>query len=120
MNGKVDPDEILNQSQSYITTAGYKSTFSYDKMIQILCQSIARPEQAIVLGGSLKTPMMEGLLSKSFISDLRLDGGRRVSAVKVFSLLLGEGRILRLTENPKYFIYGNSVGIKSCIDYPSL
>lgn len=74
MNGKVDPDEILNQSQSYITTAGYKSTFSYDKMIQILCQSIARPEQAIVLGGSLKTPMMEGLLSKSFISDLRLDG----------------------------------------------
>ena len=32
-DGTVQPDEVLNQSQLYITTAGYKNTFSYDKLI---------------------------------------------------------------------------------------
>jgi hypothetical protein len=52
VNGFVDPNEPLNQSQIYITTAGYKNTFSYDKLIQILCQSAVNPDKAIVLGGS--------------------------------------------------------------------
>ena len=70
----VDDDELINQSAVYITTAGYKGTFSYDKLIQILCQMVARPDQAIVLGGTFRTPMMEKLLSRNFISDLRQDG----------------------------------------------
>lgn len=52
VNGCVDPDEPLNQSQIYITTAGYKNSFSYDKLVQILCQSVARPDKALILGGS--------------------------------------------------------------------
>ena len=52
VQGEADPDERLNKSQIYVTTAGYKNTFSYEKLIQILCQSVARPKDAIVLGGS--------------------------------------------------------------------
>lgn len=70
----VDENEIANQSAVYITTAGYKGTFSYDKLIQTLCQSVARPDQAIILGGTYRTPMMERLLSRNFISDLKQDG----------------------------------------------
>lgn len=70
----VDENEVANQSAVYITTAGYKGTFSYDKLIQILCQSVARPDQAIILGGTYRTPMMERLLSRNFISDLKMDG----------------------------------------------
>ena len=70
----VDENEIANQSAVYITTAGYKGTFSYEKLIQILCQSVSRPNQAIVLGGTYRTPMMERLLSRNFVSDLKLDG----------------------------------------------
>ena len=70
----VDENEVANQSAVYITTAGYKGTFSYDKLIQILCQSVARPDQAIILGGTYRTPMMERLLSRNFISDLKQDG----------------------------------------------
>ena len=33
MDGSVHEEEVLNQSQLYITTAGYKNTFSYDKLI---------------------------------------------------------------------------------------
>lgn len=74
VNGVVDPEEPLNQSQIYVTTAGYKNSFSYDKLIEILCQSIARPDKAMVLGGSWRTPVMEGLLNKNFVQDLKLAG----------------------------------------------
>ncbi len=74
VNGSVDPNEPLNQSQIYVTTAGYKNSFSYDKLIQILCQSVVRPDKAIILGGSWRIPVMEGLLNKNFVSDLRMDG----------------------------------------------
>jgi hypothetical protein len=32
-DGEVREEEVLNQSQLYITTAGYKNTFSYEKLI---------------------------------------------------------------------------------------
>lgn len=73
VNGKVDPDEMLNQSQVYVTTAGFKNTFSYNKLIQILCQMVARPD-SFILGGTWRVPVMEHLLNKDFVKDLRLDG----------------------------------------------
>lgn len=74
INGVVDPREQLNKSQIYITTAGYKNTFSYEKLIQILCQSVARPKDAIILGGSWRVPVVEGLLDKGFVRELKMDG----------------------------------------------
>lgn len=48
----VDKKEITNKSATYITTAGYKGTFSYEKLIEILVMSVARPKKAFVCGGS--------------------------------------------------------------------
>lgn len=72
--GKVDPNEILNKSQTYITTAGYKNTFAYQKLIQILIWQVISPGKAFVLGGSWRIPVMHGLLDKNFVTDLRADG----------------------------------------------
>ena len=72
--GGTDPGEFINKSQVFITTAGYKNTFSYEKLMEFLCRAVARPKSTIVLGGSWKTPVVEGLLDKEFISDLKLDG----------------------------------------------
>jgi hypothetical protein len=33
MDGSTHPEEQLNKSQLYITTAGYKNTYAYDKLI---------------------------------------------------------------------------------------
>lgn len=74
INGVVDPNEVLNKSQVYVTSAGYKGTFSYDKLIQFVCQMTARPKEAIVLGGSWRVPVIEGLLDKNFVQDLKMDG----------------------------------------------
>lgn len=73
LDGTTQEDEILNQSQLYITTAGYKNTFSYNKLIQTLVQMVAQPEKAFVLGGSWRIPVVCGLQSKNFITDLKKD-----------------------------------------------
>ncbi len=66
--------ETVNKSQIYVTTAGWKNSFAYEKLIQILIQQIIEPAEAVVLGGTWRVPVMEHLLKKSFIEDLKLDG----------------------------------------------
>ena len=56
-NGEVDPEETLNKSQIYVTTAGWKNTFPYDKLIQLLIWQIVKPGQSIVLGGTWRKNM---------------------------------------------------------------
>ena len=42
-NGQTNPEETLNKSQIYVTTAGWKGTFAYDKLIQMLIWQILKP-----------------------------------------------------------------------------
>ena len=74
VQGQTDPNEQLNKSQIFVTTAGYKNTYSYEKLIEILCRSVVRPKDAIVLGGSWRVPVIFGLLDKNFVRDLKMDG----------------------------------------------
>ena len=67
-------EEPVNKSQIYVTTAGWKNSFAYQKLIQLLIQSIIEPNESIVLGGTWRVPVMEKLLKKSFIEELKLDG----------------------------------------------
>ena len=73
-DGSRQENEVINKSQIYVTTAGWKNSFAYEKLIQILIQQITEPGQAIVLGGTWRVPVMEKLLRKSFIEELKLDG----------------------------------------------
>lgn len=45
-------EEVTNKSQIYVTTAGWKNSFAYEKLIQILIQQIIEPAEAVVLGGT--------------------------------------------------------------------
>ena len=73
-DGSRHKEENVNKSQIYITTAGWKNSFAYQKLIQLLIQQIIDPNEAIVLGGTWRVPVMEKLLKKSFIEELKLDG----------------------------------------------
>lgn len=73
LDGTVQEDEVLNQSQIFITTAGYKQTYSYQKLLQILVQMITEPGKAFALGGTYRIPLTSGLLSQSFVADLKRD-----------------------------------------------
>lgn len=73
-DGSRHEEEVINKSQIFVTTAGWKNSYAYEKLIQTLIQQIIDPGQAIVLGGTWRVPVMEKLLRKSFIEELKLDG----------------------------------------------
>lgn len=74
MDGTSHPEEQLNKAQLYITTAGYKNTYAYDKLIQFLVWQIVKPEKAMIMGGTYKIPVLVKLLDKNFVQDLKMDG----------------------------------------------
>ena len=74
MDGTTQPDETLNKSQIYVTTAGWKNTFAYDKLIQLLVWMITEPKKAMVMGGTWRIPVLMKLLDKNFLQDLKKDG----------------------------------------------
>ena len=73
-SGERIESETVNKSQIYVTTAGWKNSFAYQKLMQLLIQEIIDPSEAVVLGGTWRVPVMEKLLKKSFIEELKLDG----------------------------------------------
>lgn len=68
-DGLINPNEPQSQ-QIYITTAGYQGTFSYDKLIEILCRAVLEPTKYFVLGGSYRIPLACGLTSPKQIEDI--------------------------------------------------
>ena len=74
MDGTMQPEETLNKSQIFVTTAGYKGTFAYDKLIQFLVWMVTEPEKAIIMGGTWRIPVLVKLLDKTFLQDLKKDG----------------------------------------------
>ena len=74
MDGTMQPEETLNKSQIFVTTAGWKNTFAYDNLIQFLVWMITEPEKAFVMGGTWRIPVLVKLLDKNFLWDLKKDG----------------------------------------------
>ena len=73
-DGTRHKNELINKSQIYITTAGWKNTFAYDKLIQLLVQSIINEDEVMIMGGTYQTPVKEGLLNEDFVDQLKLSG----------------------------------------------
>ena len=73
-DGTRQEGEIINKSQIYVTTAGWKNTFAYEKLMMTLLEQVTGSESAIIMGGTWRVPVAEGLLSKNFIQQLKIDG----------------------------------------------
>ncbi len=73
-DGSRNNQEVVNKSQIYITTAGWKNSFAYDKLIQLLIRSLIQPDQVMIMGGTYETPVTEGLLDQDFVEQLKLSG----------------------------------------------
>lgn len=73
-DGSRHKEEVINKSQIYITTAGWKNSFAYDKLVELLIQSVINPDQFMVIGGTYETPVTEGLLDEDFVDQLKIQG----------------------------------------------
>lgn len=136
-NGEVDPNDKMNKSQTYITSAGFRDHFSYQKQIQLLVWQIVRPGTAFVMGGTWRTPVKMGLLDRGFVNDLKADGtfdevsfGREYESLWAGSAvgsffngdLFDRMRTVRLPEYKRsgngnkdaYYIFGIDVARNAC------
>jgi hypothetical protein len=73
-DGTTDPDEVINQSQIYITSAGWKNSFAYNKLIEILLNSIIFPDKYMTLGGDYQLAILEGAVKTDMIEEMKLNG----------------------------------------------
>lgn len=104
-DGTRDPKETVNKSQIYITTAGWKNSFAYSKLIELLIQSIIEPDEVMIIGGTYETPVIEGLLDEDFVDTLKLQGtyaedsfAREYKRYVLFKLLRIAGNPLELVK----------------------
>ena len=73
LDGTKQKDEALNKGELYITTAGHKNSFAYDKLIQVLVKMVTEPGSAFVLGGTYKILVLLGQYEKTFVQDQKRD-----------------------------------------------
>ena len=73
-DGTRHSEQVVNKSQIYITTAGWKNSFAYDKLIELLIRSLTQPDEVMIMGGTYETPITEGLLDQDFVQQLKLAG----------------------------------------------
>lgn len=73
-DGTRHKEETVNKSQIYVTTAGWKSSFAYEKLIELVIKMVIEPNEAFVLGGTWRVPVLEGLLQRTFVNDLKTSG----------------------------------------------
>ena len=73
-DGTTDPNEVVNQSQVYITSAGWKNSFAYNRLIEILLNSILFPDQYMILGGDYKLAILEGAVKADMVEEMKING----------------------------------------------
>lgn len=65
----VDPTEI-HKSTAYVTTAGTRQSFAFEKLIEVLKQ-MSRGKNSFVLGAGYELPVMHGQLDLDYIISLK-------------------------------------------------
>lgn len=68
-NGKIDPNEI-HKREIYITTAGTKQQFAYEKCSEIMTDMLNR-KSSFCIGNSYELPVMFDRLDEDFIEEKR-------------------------------------------------
>lgn len=70
-DNSVNPREI-NQQVICMTSAGIKTSFGYDKLIDTFESAIIDPDNSFCFGCDYRVPMMHGLLDKSYVNRLKM------------------------------------------------
>ena len=70
-NGDVN-DAEPNFQRLFMTSAGVKTSFAYDLLLDTFEMSIINPKDNIALGCDYRVPVLHGLLGKSYVNELKM------------------------------------------------
>ena len=70
------PDNTVNEKEPnqqtiFMTSAGVKTSFAYDKLIDNFIDSIIHPKSTFVFGCDYRVPVLHGLLDRTYINKLK-------------------------------------------------
>lgn len=66
-NGEVNTEEVTRRQEVILTTAGYKGSYAYQRLMANLIRMVTEPGKAMVLGGSYRVPIIGGLQDMEYI-----------------------------------------------------
>ena len=69
--GGVNPTEPHSQ-QIYITSAGSKNTFAYERLIELTILSVLNPQDYFICGAGYELPLRYGLFDKKTLEDQKM------------------------------------------------
>ena len=72
INGLVNPYEKINTQVICGTSAGMKSSYAYELLLDFFEKAIIDPKTSFVMGLDYRIPVMHGLLDKKYIESLKL------------------------------------------------
>ena len=67
----VNPKEP-NQQRIFMTSAGVKTSFAYNLLLDTFEKSVIFPHNSIVIGCDYRVPILHGLLEKDYVNDLKM------------------------------------------------
>ena len=73
VNGSLNNKEP-HQAQIYISSAGAKNSYAYERLKELMLQGIIAPNQVFVWGCDYRIPVMAGLIPKNYIQELKMSG----------------------------------------------
>lgn len=96
-SGLVNKNEP-HQAQFYMTSAGQKNSYAYQKLIETLVLEIITPRSAFVWGCDYRVPLHFGLLDKTFLKEIKMSATYKddtfarelifpIALIKLFKLL---------------------------------
>lgn len=71
-NGLVNNKEAMNTQVIYATSAGMKSSFAYEALLDYFEESIIDPSRAFTMGLDYRIPMMHGLIDAAHVKNLKM------------------------------------------------
>ena len=101
VRGTINPYE-KHQTQFYITSAGTKASWAYEKNIEIFERSIINPQDYWSFGCDYRIPIMHGLLDKSYIDDIKTSATfDEASFARELKALIALFKFLKLLESAR-------------------
>lgn len=72
VNGLVNPYENINTQVIYATSAGTKSSFAYEALLDTFEKAIIDPKHNFTIGLDYRIPVLHGLIDRKFVQNLKL------------------------------------------------
>lgn len=71
------PDNTINehepnQQRLFMTSAGVKTSFAYDLLLDVFTKAITAPENSFCMGCDYRVPVLHGLVERDYINDLKM------------------------------------------------